>query len=281
MLAVDVARETDAEQTVDHAAPSSLARQLRRPLRRRDAEELSPAAARRRSAHRRRCCPGRRAPECPSPFARQRRGELRGRRAGALHQRRLGVAGGAFDAPDFLASGRSDHARGDCKGIRVATMASHARAFARCARCRARSATGAGVAGRDERPVARILMYPRHAAPRGGRARARAALAEVAASDSCLCARSPIRAERRHARAQVALTFDDGLRNNVEVAYPLLHRLGLPATFFVCPGLIGPRAVALDHEARRRPFAPAALRHAPSSRMVAARRPRSKHSSTG
>jgi len=37
---------------------------------------------------------------------------------------------------------------------------------------------------------------------------------------------------------EIALTFDDGLRNNITSGYPILRRLGLPATFFVCPGLI-------------------------------------------
>jgi peptidoglycan/xylan/chitin deacetylase (PgdA/CDA1 family) len=37
---------------------------------------------------------------------------------------------------------------------------------------------------------------------------------------------------------EVVLTFDDGLRNNYTIAYPILSRYGLPATFFVCPGLI-------------------------------------------
>ena len=54
----------------------------------------------------------------------------------------------------------------------------------------------------------------------------------------------------------VALTFDDGLRNNVQVAYPILKKLGLPATFFVCPGLIDRAAWLWNHEARQR------LRHA-------------------
>ena len=36
----------------------------------------------------------------------------------------------------------------------------------------------------------------------------------------------------------IALTFDDGLRNNALVAYRILQRLHIPATFFVCPGLI-------------------------------------------
>jgi len=37
---------------------------------------------------------------------------------------------------------------------------------------------------------------------------------------------------------ELALTFDDGLRNSITVAYPILRRLALPATFFVCPELI-------------------------------------------
>lgn len=53
-------------------------------------------------------------------------------------------------------------------------------------------------------------------------------------------------------RPRVALTFDDGLRNNVEVAYPILKKLGLPATFFVCPGLIDAEQWLWNHEARQR-----------------------------
>jgi peptidoglycan/xylan/chitin deacetylase (PgdA/CDA1 family) len=51
---------------------------------------------------------------------------------------------------------------------------------------------------------------------------------------------------------RVALTFDDGLRNNVTVAYPILRRLGLPATFFVCPGLIDERRWLWTHDIRQR-----------------------------
>ncbi|MQA87852.1 MAG: polysaccharide deacetylase family protein [Streptosporangiales bacterium] len=36
----------------------------------------------------------------------------------------------------------------------------------------------------------------------------------------------------------VALTFDDGYRDNLAHAVPLLARLGLPATFFLVPGLL-------------------------------------------
>src|ERR1043165_4790506 len=57
-------------------------------------------------------------------------------------------------------------------------------------------------------------------------------------------------AERGKGRARVALTFDDGLRSNVEVAYPILRELGLTATFFVCPGLIERGQWLWNHEAR-------------------------------
>jgi peptidoglycan/xylan/chitin deacetylase (PgdA/CDA1 family) len=43
--------------------------------------------------------------------------------------------------------------------------------------------------------------------------------------------------ERLPARA-LAITFDDGYRDNLDVAVPVLERLGLPATFFLVPGLL-------------------------------------------
>jgi peptidoglycan/xylan/chitin deacetylase (PgdA/CDA1 family)/CelD/BcsL family acetyltransferase involved in cellulose biosynthesis len=39
-------------------------------------------------------------------------------------------------------------------------------------------------------------------------------------------------------RRAVALTFDDGYRDNLDLAVPLLEELRLPATFFVVPGLL-------------------------------------------
>lgn len=51
---------------------------------------------------------------------------------------------------------------------------------------------------------------------------------------------------------EVVLTFDDGLRNNFTVVYPVLKRLGIPATFFVCPGLIDAGQWLWTHAARRR-----------------------------
>jgi peptidoglycan/xylan/chitin deacetylase (PgdA/CDA1 family) len=37
---------------------------------------------------------------------------------------------------------------------------------------------------------------------------------------------------------EVAVTFDDGVRNHFTVAWPLLRAFQMPATFFVCPGLV-------------------------------------------
>lgn len=51
---------------------------------------------------------------------------------------------------------------------------------------------------------------------------------------------------------KVALTFNDGLRSNVTVAYPILHKLAIPATFFVCPGLVDRASWLWNHEACRR-----------------------------
>src|SRR3954468_19037793 len=53
-------------------------------------------------------------------------------------------------------------------------------------------------------------------------------------------------------RHEIALTFDDGLRNNFTLAYPILRKLSLPATFFVCPALIDSVSWLWNHEARAR-----------------------------
>lgn len=58
--------------------------------------------------------------------------------------------------------------------------------------------------------------------------------------------------DRAPKRPQMLLTFDDGLRNNHKVAYPVLSRLGLPCTFFVCPALIEEGCWLWNHETRER-----------------------------
>lgn len=40
-------------------------------------------------------------------------------------------------------------------------------------------------------------------------------------------------------RPGAAVTFDDGLRSVLALAQPILYRRGIPATVFLCPGLIG------------------------------------------
>ncbi len=62
----------------------------------------------------------------------------------------------------------------------------------------------------------------------------------------------PMLGEARRGRRRAALTFDDGLRSNLTVAYPILRALGLTATFFVCPGLVEQERWLWNHEARER-----------------------------
>lgn len=113
-------------------------------------------------------------------------------------------------------------------------------------------ATWAGFAGRDERPVARILLY--HGTPRHEAAALERELRWLKRRFHIVPLRSIVAAAANGGTlgSKVALTFDDGLRSNVEVAYPLLHRLAIPATFFVCPGLVDRARWLWTHETRRR-----------------------------
>jgi peptidoglycan/xylan/chitin deacetylase (PgdA/CDA1 family) len=95
----------------------------------------------------------------------------------------------------------------------------------------------------------RILMY--HGTPRRDARRLERQLAWLRRHFQVVPLQAVIGLEP-HCRPSVALTFDDGLRSNVQVAYPILKRLGLHATFFVCPGLIDRGGWLWNHEARQR-----------------------------
>jgi peptidoglycan/xylan/chitin deacetylase (PgdA/CDA1 family) len=56
----------------------------------------------------------------------------------------------------------------------------------------------------------------------------------------------------KNALPKLALTFDDGLRNNFNSAYPILKEFDAPATFYVCPALIEARRWLWNHECRAR-----------------------------
>lgn len=109
-----------------------------------------------------------------------------------------------------------------------------------------------GIAGHDERPVARILLY--HGTPRRHAAALERQLRWLKRRFSVVPLRSIVAAAHNGGSVgrKVALTFDDGLRSNVDVAYPILHKLALPATFFICPGLVDRAGWLWTHEARRR-----------------------------
>lgn len=98
-----------------------------------------------------------------------------------------------------------------------------------------------------------ILMY--HGTPQRDAARLAWQLRAVASLFSVVPLEefgAPGRRRQAGGRRRVALTFDDGLRSNVRVAYPILRALGLSATFFVCPGLIDSCRWLWNHEARQR-----------------------------
>jgi peptidoglycan/xylan/chitin deacetylase (PgdA/CDA1 family) len=110
----------------------------------------------------------------------------------------------------------------------------------------------AGFTGRDERPGARILLY--HGTPRREAAALERELRWLKRRFHIVPLRAIVAASTNGGTlgSKVALTFDDGLRSNVEVAYPLLHRLAIPATFFVCPGLVDRARWLWTHETRCR-----------------------------
>jgi peptidoglycan/xylan/chitin deacetylase (PgdA/CDA1 family) len=62
---------------------------------------------------------------------------------------------------------------------------------------------------------------------------------EVICIDEALKWLQDPRPSQRDGRQKVVLTFDDGYRNLLTNAMPILHKYRLPATVFVIPGLVG------------------------------------------
>ena len=99
----------------------------------------------------------------------------------------------------------------------------------------------------------RILMY--HGMAAQGAAALTAQLRYLARNFKIVSLAAMVDRLAQHSAAapnEIALTFDDGLRNNFTVVYPVLRELQVPATFFVCPELIGPGRWLWNHEARCR-----------------------------
>jgi peptidoglycan/xylan/chitin deacetylase (PgdA/CDA1 family) len=110
-----------------------------------------------------------------------------------------------------------------------------------------------GAAGSYEGPTARILLF--HGTPRSEAGALERQFRWLKRHFQIVPLRSLVAAAANRDGAigrKVALTFDDGLRSNVAVAYPILHKLAIPATFFVCPGLVDRGSWLWNHEARRR-----------------------------
>jgi peptidoglycan/xylan/chitin deacetylase (PgdA/CDA1 family) len=109
-----------------------------------------------------------------------------------------------------------------------------------------------GAARREETPSASILLY--HGTPRREAAALERQLRWLKRRFSIVPLRSIVAAAANGGALsrKVALTFDDGLRSNVDVAYPILHKLAIPATFFICPGLVDRASWLWTHEARSR-----------------------------
>lgn len=112
-----------------------------------------------------------------------------------------------------------------------------------------------GIAGHDQRRenAARILSF--HGTPREQAREFERQLRYLKRRFELVPLQTLVERVRKHGGSlagMVAITFDDGLHNNVSVAYPILQRLGVPATFFVCPELIERRRWLWNHQARQR-----------------------------
>jgi peptidoglycan/xylan/chitin deacetylase (PgdA/CDA1 family) len=118
---------------------------------------------------------------------------------------------------------------------------------------------------RGSRPPALTILMLHEVHPLGFTPRQFEGLLEHLAGRNALArldeAGAALRAGRELSRDTVVLTFDDGLRNNLTYAAPLLERYRAKATFFVIPGLIESREWIWTHEALAR------LRQTPADRL--------------
>ena len=114
-----------------------------------------------------------------------------------------------------------------------------------------RSGISAAMARRQA--CARILMYhgvtPENTATMAAQLRYLARHFKVISLKTMV---DRLRKDRSAGVNELVLTFDDGLRNNLSVVYPILRQLKMPAAFFVCPGLIGTGRWLWNHEIRCR-----------------------------
>lgn len=117
--------------------------------------------------------------------------------------------------------------------------------------------SGGSVARAQRQRVGRILMFHGIGDPHYPVAAFRAQLRNLAKSFTIV----PLGVLIEHLRdaggaealaGEVALTFDDGLRNHGTQAYPVLRELGVPATFFVCPELIERKRWIWTHDVAER-----------------------------
>jgi peptidoglycan/xylan/chitin deacetylase (PgdA/CDA1 family) len=112
---------------------------------------------------------------------------------------------------------------------------------------------GLSAAMAKRQACARILMY--HGTTADGAPALAAQLRYLARNFKVVSLPAMVDRLTRYSAAapnEIVLTFDDGLRNNLTVVYPILRELCVPATFFVCPELVGSRRWLWNHEVRCR-----------------------------
>jgi peptidoglycan/xylan/chitin deacetylase (PgdA/CDA1 family) len=112
---------------------------------------------------------------------------------------------------------------------------------------------GLSAAMAKRQACARILMY--HGTTGAGAHALAAQLRYLARNFKIVSLAAMVEQLGRYGAAapnEIVLTFDDGLRNNFTVVYPMLRELQVPATFFVCPELVDSGRWLWNHEIRCR-----------------------------